>query len=210
MRVERLTSGVQVRAAGIGVVTRATTMLAAVLILIAVTSDRSHAFGSKEKTPEEQAAENQKKAVSKYNDGVGHMEKARAIGVKGDSAYAYNYRATSDAKARKEFEKAVKDLDKAVELDSRLTEAYNNLGYCHRKLGNLEESLKAYEQALQLKPDFPQAREYRGEAYLALGQLDKANADLDFLKQMQSPYADTLAKSIEIYHLERLQGAITK
>ena len=198
------------RTARLGVVTRAVTMLAAVLILIAVTADRSHALGSKEKTPEEQAADNQKKAVGEYNDGVKHMDKARAIGVKGDSAYAYNYRATSDAKARKEFEKAVGNFTDAVELDPKLAEAYNNLGYCYRKLGKLDESLKAYETALQLKPDFAQAREYRGEAYLALGQMEKANAEFDYLKQIQSPYADTLARSIETYQLEQMQRATTK
>jgi tetratricopeptide (TPR) repeat protein len=85
-----------------------------------------------------------------------------------------------------------------------MAEAYNNLGYCLRKLGKLDESLKAYEQAIGLKADFAQAREYRGETYLALGLLEKAQTDKDFLMQMKSPLADTLARSIELYQLEKI------
>ena len=198
------------RTARLGVVTRAISFLAAVLILITVTADRSHALGSKEKTPEEQAAEIQKKAVSEYNDGVKRMEKARAIGVKGDSAYAYNYRATSDAKARKEYEKAVEKFTKAIELDPKLADAYNNIGYCYRKLEELDKSLAEYEQAITLDPQLDRAREYRGETFLALNQLDKANEELEYLKKARSPYADTLALSIEAYQLAIMQGAITK
>jgi tetratricopeptide (TPR) repeat protein len=91
-----------------------------------------------------------------------------------------------------------------------MAEAYNNLGYCYRKLGKLDESLKAYENALMLKPDFALAREYRGEAYLALGQLEKANAEFEYLIQLQSPYADTLARSIETFQLGQMQRATTK
>lgn len=161
------------------------------------------AFWSDEKTPEEKAAESRKKAISKYNDGVKHVEAARKIGIQGDSLYAYNYRATSDAKAKKEFEKAVESFNKAIALDPKLPEAYNNLGYSYRKLGKLEESLGAYAKAIELDTYFAQAREYRGETYLALGDLSKAQEEQAFLTQMKSPYADTLAKSIEAFQLEK-------
>ena len=161
------------------------------------------AFGSKEKTPEEEAADSRKHAIANYNDGVKHVETARKIGLKGDSLYAYNYRATSDAKAKKEFEKAVEKFNDAIVLDPKLPEAYNNLGYCYRKLGNLQASLGAYAKAIDLNTNFAQAREYRGETYLALGELPKAQEELAFLTQLKSPYADTLAKSIEVYQLEK-------
>lgn len=168
------------------------------------------AIGGGEKTPEEQAADNLKKATSEYNDGVKHVEKAREIGIKGDSLYAYNYRATSDAKARKEYEKAIEKFNKAVVLNPLMPDAHNYLGYCWRKMGDLAKSLAAYDEALALKPDFAQAREYRGETYLAMNELKRAQAELDFLKQMRSPYADTLARSIEVYQLSQLENAQKK
>ena len=171
--------------------------------LVLLVASNLMAFGSKEKTPEEQAAESRKQAISKYNDGVKHMETARRIGIKGDSLYAYNYRATSDAKAKKEFEKAADNFREAIALDPKLPEAYNNLGYSYRKLGRLEESLSAYAKAIVLDNNFAQAREYRGETYLALGDLAKAQEEQAFLTQLKSPYADTLAKSIEVFQLEK-------
>jgi tetratricopeptide (TPR) repeat protein len=184
-----------------------TRLLFAVLFTagLVLTAQPASAFGSKEKSPEQEATDNAKKAVGKYNDGVKQMETARAIAARGDSVYAYNYRATSDAKAKKAFEKAVDLFLTAIKLKPDMAEAYNNLGYCYRKLGKLYESLDAYQKAITLKTDFAQAREYRGETYLALGDLDKAQTEHQFLTEMKSPLADTLAKSIELYQLQKIE-----
>ena len=53
-------------------------------------------------------------------------------------------------------------------------EAWNYVGYTNRKLGNYEAALTAYDRALTLKPDYPEAIEYRGHAYLGLNRLDDA------------------------------------
>jgi tetratricopeptide (TPR) repeat protein len=136
------------------------------------------------------------------------MEKGRDAGAKADSSFAFNYRATPDAQARKHFEKAVDKFNKAISLKPDMAEAYNILGYCYRKLGKLDSSLQAYSGALDLKKDFAQAYEYRGETFLAMGQLDKAQADLATLKRLKSPFADDLAKAIESYQLEKVKGAM--
>jgi Flp pilus assembly protein TadD len=49
----------------------------------------------------------------------------------------------------------------------------NMLGFTQRKLGRLDAAFASYAKALQLRPDFPEAREYLGEAHLqaALEQL---------------------------------------
>ena len=166
------------------------------------------AFGSKEKTPEEQAAENEKKAISQYNDGVKHMDKAKAIVSTGDSTYAFNYRATSDAKAKKEYDKSVKNFTTAVEIKPDFPEAFNNLGYCYRKLDKLPLSLEAYQKALELQPEFPQAREYLGETFLAMDSLHLALGQLQLLQELKSPYADTLLKSIEVYKLTKVNDKL--
>src|SRR5262249_23273081 len=53
-------------------------------------------------------------------------------------------------------------------------EAWNYLGYTRRKLGDYDSALTAYDRALALKPSFPEAIEYRGEAYLRMKRLDDA------------------------------------
>ena len=166
-------------------------------------SGTSPAFGSGEKTPEE-AAELIKKATKEYNKGVKHMDKARKQAQKGDSTYAFNYRATTAAKTKNEYKKAVKRFNKAIKHNDEFPEAFNNLGYCYRKLGKLEESLEAYSKALELNPDFAQAIEYLGETFLALASLGRANEQLNRLKKLESLYADTLSKSIGLYRLAQV------
>ena len=141
------------------------------------------------------------KANRSYNSGIDHMHKAKQILIVGDSAFAFNYRATSDAKAKKEYEKAVKDFKETLDYDPAMKEAYNNLGFCYTKLGKLDKSLKAYKRALKFDPDFAQALEYLGETYLALDDLKNANLNLFKLTNLKSAYADTLAKAISTYKL---------
>lgn len=179
------------------------------IIAILTVHSTTFAFSSKEKTPEEAAAENEKNATKAYNSGVKHMEKAKETALAGDSTYAFNYRATSSAKAKKEYEKAAKDFTKAVELKPDFAEAYNNLGYCYRKLDKLILSLEFYHKALELKPGFPEAHEYLGETYLAMDSLDLAKGQHQMLQELQSPYADTLMKSIELYKLAKVNEKLS-
>lgn len=176
---------------------------------IATVSSTTFAFSSKEKSPEELAAEKDKKSTQAYNEGVKHMGKAKEIAGKGDSTYAFNYRATSDAKAKKEYEKAVKSFDEAVKLKANFPEAWNNLGYCYRKIDKLPLSLEAYHKALEFKAEFPEALEYLGETFLAMDSLHLAQGQLEMLKELKSPYADTLMKSIEIYKLAKVNDRLT-
>jgi tetratricopeptide (TPR) repeat protein len=177
-----------------------TSRFSVVIAMLALVSASSVlASGSKEKTPEETASDNARKATSAYNDGVRKMEHADQVGLKGDATYAYNYRSASDGKVRHEYEQAVEDFEKAIKLSPTMKEAHNNLGYCYRKLGKLNASLSAYDKAIALDANFAQAREYRGETYLALDRLPEAEAELAFLQKLKSPYADELAQSIELY-----------
>lgn len=176
----------------------------AATVLILHTS--SQASGSSDKSPEATAVEQEQKAIREYNRGVDHMEKAREIAEKGDSAFAYNYRATADAKAAKEYQKAIKRFEKATALQPGLKEAHNNLGYCFRKIGKPEESLAAYAAALAIDSMFAQAREYRAETFLALNRWDDAQMELDFLTTIESPYADTLKLSMQLYKLKEVES----
>lgn len=54
----------------------------------------------------------------------------------------------------------------------------NYIGYTTRKLGNVEKGIEYYHRALKLDPDYVRAREYLGEGYLQIGDLDKAKEQL--------------------------------
>ncbi len=81
-------------------------------------------------------------------------------------------------------------LERATKGDAKNAEAWSLLAYCQRKTGRLDEAFTNYRRALELRPEFPEAREYLGEAHLqaALQQIeilrgygDSAREELDEL-----------------------------
>ncbi len=57
-------------------------------------------------------------------------------------------------------------------------EVLNYTGYSNRKAGRLETGISYYHRALAVNPNYVQAREYLGEAYVLAGQVDLAKAQL--------------------------------
>src|ERR1041385_8579699 len=78
------------------------------------------------------------------------------------------------AAAKAAYEKARTNFDAATKADPRLAQAWNGLGYSSRKLGDYKAALAAYDKALELRAGYPEATEYRGEAYLALDRTEDA------------------------------------
>jgi tetratricopeptide (TPR) repeat protein len=119
-------------------------------------------------------------AKSAYNDGVRDVRKA--------DKYQTSAAGQSDAKkkdkalheAQEHYASALKKFMQAAQLDPNMHEAWNYVGYTNRKLGNYDVALAAYERALTLHPGYPEALEYRGEAFLGLNRIsDTQQAYLD-------------------------------
>ncbi len=189
-------------------------MILALAMNFFTVSQSAQAFGGKKKTPEEQKQEDIKKAAKEYNKGLKKMDNARKHAEKSDSTFAFNYRATQNAKAQKDYERAIEKFDKAIALNPEMYEAFSDRGFCFRKLGKLDESFASYEQCLTLKPDYAPAIEYRGEGFLAKNMPDSANAALVELGRLASlsptdtmfaVYQSTLKKAIQKYQLERFK-----
>jgi tetratricopeptide (TPR) repeat protein len=80
-----------------------------------------------------------------------------------------------------QYEQALPLLQQVVGKNPDDADAYNLLGFSTRKLGHPEQALAFYLTALRLNPEHRGAHEYLGEAYLELGQLDKAREQLAYL-----------------------------
>lgn len=85
--------------------------------------------------------------------------------------------AAEPEKAAKAYGKALEKFDLATRLDGDIAESWNYVGYCRRKLGEHEAALIAYDRAIALRPDFPEALEYRAQAYLGVGRIEDARND---------------------------------
>jgi Flp pilus assembly protein TadD len=62
--------------------------------------------------------------------------------------------------------------------------ALNYRGYATRKLGRIDEGISYYLQSVALDPHYAQVREYLGEAYLLKGDMARAKAQLQAIKQI--------------------------
>lgn len=91
-------------------------------------------------------------------------------------------RAATLVKQRR-YAEAVPLLKRVVRAQPRNADAYNLLGFATRKLGHPQDAISYYEKALRIDPGHRGAHEYLGEAYLELGQIDKAREHLAFLDQ---------------------------
>jgi tetratricopeptide (TPR) repeat protein len=78
------------------------------------------------------------------------------------------------ADARAAYEKARTNFSAATKADPKLAQAWNGLGYSSRKLGDYKTALAAYDKAIELRAGYPEATEYRGEAFLALNRTEDA------------------------------------
>lgn len=87
---------------------------------------------------------------------------------KANDLYAKGY----DLAKAEEYAEARKIFEDLAAREPKNPEVLNMLAFTQRKTGDVEEALDNYERALKLRPKFPQAREYRGEAYLQAALLD--------------------------------------
>jgi tetratricopeptide (TPR) repeat protein len=124
-------------------------------------------------TPEQQARQ-------LYNDGVGYVRKADKADAEATGASDAGKKDKAQREARDRYASAFEKFGQAVRLDPQRYEAWNYVGYTSRKLGNYDVALAAYDKALALKPGYPDALEYRGEAFLGVNRLaDAKQAYLD-------------------------------
>jgi tetratricopeptide (TPR) repeat protein len=111
-------------------------------------------------------------------------------------------------KARKRFDKAMRWCETAVEYAPDYHEAWNLVGFTARKLDDYEKSLAAYEQCLELKPNYVPAREYLGEALVEVGRLDDAREQLRWLERLAAKEgAEKLAAMIDAAEVEQAKTA---
>jgi tetratricopeptide (TPR) repeat protein len=95
------------------------------------------------------------------------------------------------------FAKARENFRTAVGADPNMKEGWNLLGYTSRRLGDYEESLQAYDKALALAPDYPEAIEYRAELFLLTGRLEQTRQAYATLLQAEPSYAGVLKTSMK-------------
>jgi tetratricopeptide (TPR) repeat protein len=145
---------------------------------------------SRQMTPEE-------RAKASFNQGVKLVKQADKTQQSAAEATKDDKKAKLLEQARKQYDKARQYFVGAVRDQAGMYDAWNYIGYTSRKLGDYNDSLAAYDEAIRLKPGFPDAIEYRGEAYLALNRIEDAKAAYMTLFSDARPLADQLMAAMQ-------------
>jgi Flp pilus assembly protein TadD len=107
-------------------------------------------------------------------------------------AYAVDNMSSTDAPDLTSVRAKIKAEDYAAALaelrdlaeDTQQADVYNLLGFTLRKTGDFKTSLTYYIKALELQPDHKAAREYLGELYVEIGNMEKAKEQLAVLAKL--------------------------
>jgi tetratricopeptide (TPR) repeat protein len=127
-------------------------MLRVIMLFLGVTSYAWMAFASGTSTDQMAQGTDSKAAVSLYDQGV-------------------------EASKTDDFQKALPLFEKALKEDPNNPDVLNMLAHTQRKLGMIDDALANYKRAIEVRSNFPEAREYLAEAYI-----DAALREIDTLK----------------------------
>lgn len=146
------------------------------------------------------------KARLSYNMGYELFEKAQKLEMTGAGLKGSRARDNQQA-VQKAYEEARERFRTASSADANMKEAWNLLGYTSRRLGDYEESLAAYDKALALQPDYPEAIEYRAELFLLTGRLDQVKQAYGVLATSSPSYAGVLKQSMQDWLAQKTPAA---
>ena len=140
----------------------------------------------------------EERAVLAYRSGDEHRVKGKKLEDEAATKKGADVEKTV-AKAKSEYQKSLKDFNNAAKLNPKLAPAYNGMGFAYRKTGDYAKALEMYDQAIELaKPQiFPEAIEYRAEAYLALNRIDDARKAYLELFAADRAQADSLMEAMK-------------
>jgi len=146
-------------------------------------------------------------ARAAYNSGVRSIKEAREY--ESDAAKASKPEKSSKAldKAQKYYSKALEQFVDAASHQPTMYQAWNYIGFANRHLGNYDAALSAYARALELNPAYPDAIEYRGEAYLGLNKLAEAKEAYMTLFRDSRNLADQLMTAMRAWTDARREDA---
>jgi tetratricopeptide (TPR) repeat protein len=113
-----------------------------------------------------------------------------------------DFKAGKKALGAEDWNGAITALELAALRDPLNADIQNYIGYAYRRLRQLGPAIGHYQQALTLNPRHRSAHEHLGEAYLVLGESDKAEqllAALGILCLIPCEEYDDLKRAIAVY-----------
>lgn len=111
-----------------------------------------------------------------------------------DTRTVWLYDQGVEASKNNNFQGALALFKQALQNDMNNPDILNMLAHTQLKLGMIDEALEGYKKALILRPNFPEAREYLGEAYI-----QAAMREIKILKGYGSEGAENLEDLTRVF-----------
>lgn len=93
---------------------------------------------------------------------------------------------------QKDFENTIFFAEKALKLDQNSALAYTLKAKGHQKLGDLKEAMEAYNDAISVDEEYPDAYLSRGSLRIYLKQFSRACNDFRLAKSLGATQAESL------------------
>ncbi len=153
--------------------------LAASLIATAAWSGPSYAAGggSNSGGTKPVDCDDQNNTTTKEDEGCPDTDKESSL-TDQDSLFEYGRALAYNGY----HDNAIRVLHRAP--DANDVRVLNMLGYAHRKSGRIDEAFEYYRTAVAIDPDYSLVREYLGEAYLQIGDLEAARGQLSQIERI--------------------------
>jgi S1-C subfamily serine protease len=101
-----------------------------------------------------------------------------------------SYRTGLDSLWLGNYDNAIGYFETAANRNPRRADAWVQVGYCKVKQGKAEEGIRAYQHALQLKPDSEEIHNKLGDAYYYAGRMREAIASYSRAATLRPENAD--------------------
>jgi S1-C subfamily serine protease len=101
-----------------------------------------------------------------------------------------SYRTGLDSLWLGNYDNAIGYFETAANRNPRRADAWVQVGYCKVKQGKAEEGIRAYQHALQLKPDSEEIHNKLGDAYYYAGRMSEAIASYSRAATLRPENAD--------------------
>jgi tetratricopeptide (TPR) repeat protein len=141
----------------------------------------------------------EKAAAKAYAAGTKSMAKARELEDAIAKATDPDKKAKAVSKLEDTYGRALEQFTEVLRNKNDMYDAWNQIGYVHLRFGAYRESIDDFNHGLKLKPDVPEAIEYRGEAFLGVDHLDEAKATYMDLFFHARPLADRLMAAMQAW-----------
>jgi tetratricopeptide (TPR) repeat protein len=93
-------------------------------------------------------------------------------------------------------DKALEEYQKALDVDPHYVQAYTNMGAVYLGMKDFDRAIENFKKVIELNYWDKKAHYNLGMAYLYQGELEKAEAEVAFLKSLNSDLARALERKI--------------